>query len=310
MNTEFTLIKSSHFFAYQKFPLFYQSVNGDFVLYKPAGITLEDMRIRERLLPKKLYIQKKNKINAVQEIQKEYNSQLKQSIQQKDQANVRNIVHNVVRVTLEEPVSGSIEGMKETVGILVSEFTKDFNVVKSLLDLAAKDYTTVLHSVNVMALALGYARYVNYDQGQKRILGLAALLHDVGKVRIKTEVLQAPRQLTDEEFKEVQQHTVKGYNILDKCKFSNPEIKMTALQHHEKLDGTGYPLQTFKITEFAQIVSIIDCYEALTNDDRLYRKSMTPLNALEIIQSEIVDTGKFSKEIFKNFARLLLLFYN
>jgi len=310
MNTEFTLIKSSHFFAYQKFPLFYQSVNGDFVLYKPAGITLEDMRIRERLLPKKLYIQKRNKIKAVQEIQKEYNSQLKQSIQQKDQANVRNIVHNVVRVTLEEPVSGSIEGMKETVGILVSEFTKDFNVVKSLLDLAAKDYTTVLHSVNVMALALGYARYVNYDQGQKRILGLAALLHDVGKVRIKTEVLQAPRQLTNDEFREVQQHTIKGYNILDKCKFSNPEIKMTALQHHEKLDGTGYPLQTFKITEFAQIVSIIDCYEALTNDDRLYRKSMTPLNALEIIQSEIVDTGKFSKEIFKNFARLLLLFYN
>ena len=310
MITEFTLIKSSHFFAYQKFPLFYQSVNGDFVLYKPAGITLEDMRIRERLLPKKLYIQKRNKIKAVQEIQKEYNSQLKQSIQQKDRANVRNIVHNVVRVTLEEPVSGSIEGMKETVGILVSEFTKDFNVVKSLLDLAAKDYTTVLHSVNVMALALGYARYVNYDQGQKRILGLAALLHDVGKVRIKTEVLQAPRQLTNDEFREVQQHTVKGYNILDKCKFSNPEIKMTALQHHEKLDGTGYPLQTFKITEFAQIVSIIDCYEALTNDDRLYRKSMTPLNALEIIQSEIVDTGKFSKEIFKNFARLLLLFYN
>ena len=310
MITEFTLIKSSHFFAYEKFPLYYLSVNGDFVLYKPAGITLEDMRIRERLLPKKLYIQNKNKVKAVKEIQKEFNSQLKQSIQQKDQANVRNIVQNVVKVTLEEPVSGSIEGIDETVGILVSEFTKDFNVIKSLLDLTAKDYTMVLHSVNVMALALGYASYVNYDQGQKRILGLAALLHDVGKVRVKTEVLQAPRQLTDEEFKEVQQHTVKGYNILDKCKFSNPEIKMTALQHHEKLDGTGYPLQTFKITEFAQIVSIIDCYEALTNDDRLYRKSLAPLNALEIIQSEIVDTGKFSKEIFKNFARLLLLFYN
>ena len=111
MNTEFTLIKSSHFFAYQKFPLYYQSVNGDFVLYKPAGITLEDMRIRERLLPKKLYIQNKNKIKAVKEIQKEFNSQLKQSIQQKDQANVRNIVQNVVKVTLEEPVSGSIEGI-------------------------------------------------------------------------------------------------------------------------------------------------------------------------------------------------------
>ena len=85
---------------------------------------------------------------------------------------------------------------------------------------------------------------------------------------------------------------------------------MTALQHHEKLDGSGYPLHTTNIEEFAQIVSIIDCYEALTNDDRLYRKSMTPLNALEVIQAEIVDTGKFSKELFKNFAHLLLRFYN
>ena len=310
MNTEFTLIKNSLFSAYQKFPLYSQSVIGSFVLYKPAGSTLEEMRIRERLLPKKLYIQKKNKIKAVQEIQKEFNWQLKLSVQQKDQAKVRNIVQNIVKVTLEEPVSGSIEGIKETVGILVNDFTKDFNIIKSLLDLTSKDYTTVLHSVNVMALALGYAKYVNFDQGKKKILGLAALLHDVGKARIKTEVLQAPRQLTDEEFKEIQQHPIKGYNILDKCKFSNSEIKKTALQHHEKLDGTGYPLHTSRITEFAQIVSIIDCYEALTNDDRLYRKSLAPLNALEVIQSEIVDTGKFSKEIFKNFARLLLLFYN
>ena len=85
---------------------------------------------------------------------------------------------------------------------------------------------------------------------------------------------------------------------------------MTALQHHEKLDGSGYPLNSRNITEFAQIVSIIDCYEALTNDDRVYRESMTPLNALEVIRSEIVETGKFSKELFKNFSHLLLLFYN
>ena len=310
MNTEFTLIKSSHFFAYKKFPLYYQTVNKDFVLYKPAGMNMKDMRIREQLLPQKLFIQKKNKIEAVQEIQRAFNSQLKQSLQQNDLTNVRKIVQNIVKVTLEEPVSGSIEGIKETVSILVSEYTKDFNVIKSLLDLTAKDYTTVLHSVNVMALALGYASYVNYDRGKKKILGLAALLHDVGKVRIRTELLQSPRQLTDKEFTEIQQHTIKGYNILDKCKFSNIEIKMTALQHHEKLDGSGYPLHATNIREFAQIVSIIDCYEALTNDDRLYRKSMAPLNALEVIQAEIVDTGKFSKELFKNFAHLLLQFYN
>ncbi len=310
MNTDFSLIKNLNFFAYEKFPIYFQTVKGDFVLYKPAGINLKDMRIREQLLPRKLYIQKKNKIEAVQEIQKVFNSQLKQCIQQNDMAEVRIIVQKVVKVTLEEPVSGSIEGIKETVDILVSEYTKDYNVIKSLLDLTAKDYTTVLHSVNVMALALGYALYANYDRGMKRILGLAALLHDVGKGRIKAKLLQAPRQLTDDEYKEVQQHTIKGYNLLNNCKFSNNEIKMTALQHHEKLDGSGYPLRATDIAETAQIISIIDCYEALTNDDRLYRKAMTPLNALEVIQSEIVDAGKFSKELFKDFAHLLLLFYN
>ena len=310
MNTEFLLIKGSHFFAYKKFPIYYLAGNGDFILYKPAGIPLKEIRFRQGLLPKNLYIKKKNKIEAVQEIQKVFNEQLKQSIQQNNPAKIRSIVQNIVKVTLEEPVSGSIEGIKKTVNILVDEYTKDFDVIKSLLDLTTRDYTTVLHSVNVMALAMGYATYVNYDQSKKRILGLAALLHDVGKVRIKTEILQAPRQLTDEEFKEIQLHPVKGFNILDKCKFSNSAIKMTALQHHEKLDGSGYPLHTCDITEFAQIVSIIDCYEALTNDDRLYRKSIPPLNALEVIQSEIVDTGKFSKELFKNFAHLLLLFYN
>jgi putative nucleotidyltransferase with HDIG domain len=310
MNTEFLQIKGSHFFAYKRFPLYYQSGNGDFLLYKPAGVPLKKMRLREGLLPKNLYIKKKNKIEAVQEIQKVFNEQLKQSIQQNNLEKVRSVVQNIVKVTLEEPVSGSIEGIKKTVNILVHEYTKDFNVIKSLLDLTARDYTTVLHSVNVLALALGYATYVNFDQGKKSVLGLAALLHDVGKVRVKTELLQAPRQLTDDEFKEIQLHTIKGFNILDNCKFSNPEIKLTALQHHEKLDGSGYPLRTCNITELAQIVSIIDCYEALTNDDRLYRKSMTPLHALEVIQSEIVDTGKFSKEYFKNFAHLLLLFYN
>jgi len=310
MKTEFTLIKSSHFFAYRNFSLFYQADSGDFVLYKPAGITLKEMRIQEGLLPKKLYIQKKHKIEAIQEIQKVFNSQLKQNIQQNNLKNVRDIVQNVVKVTLEEPVSGSIQGIKETVGILVSEYTKDFNVIKSLLDLTAKDYTTVLHSVNVMALALGFASYLNYERGRKRILGLAALLHDVGKIRVNADLLKAARQLTDQEFKEIQQHTIKGYNILDHCKFSNNEIKMTALQHHEKLDGSGYPLHVKNIAEFAQIVSVIDCYEALTNDDRLYRKSIAPLNALEVMKSEIVDAGKFSKELFKDFANMLVLFYN
>ncbi len=310
MDTDFVLIKESNHDRYHKFPLYLQRCNGDFLLYKPAGVAVEDIRIHDGLLPKNLYIEKRNKIKAIQEIQQELNDQLKQSIHRKNPEIVRGIVHSIMRVTLEEPVSGSIQGLKQTIEVLVDEYSRDFKLIRTLLDLATTDYTTVLHSVNVMALALAYANYTNLEPTIKRNLCLAALLHDVGKVYINSKVLQAPRPLTEKEFREIQLHTIKGFKIIDRCKFSDPGIKLTALQHHEKLDGSGYPMNSVDIVEFAQIVSITDCYEALTNDHRLYREALVPLHALEKIQSEIVDAGKFSKTHFKNFARLLVLFYN
>jgi putative nucleotidyltransferase with HDIG domain len=309
MNTDFVLVKNSLLNLYRKIPFYYQVVNDDFALYKPAGITLSEMRIREQLHPKQLYIKRRNKIEAIQEVQNEFNKELKKCVQQKDLTKVRGIVQDIVKVTLEEPTSGSLEGISKTVNILVGEVTKNKDIIKLLLDITTRDYTTTRHSVNVMALALGYASYVNYDWYNKKILGLAALLHDVGKVRISGELLKAARKLTDEEFKEIQKHPIKGYQILNTCKFPNNEIKITALEHHEKLDGSGYPRRKTNISEFAQVVSIIDCYEALTNDERVYRKATNPLGALEIIKTDIVDAGKFSKEIFKNFAYSLLQVY-
>jgi HD-GYP domain-containing protein (c-di-GMP phosphodiesterase class II) len=92
---------------------------------------------------------------------------------------------------------------------------------------------------------------------------------------------------------------------LKRCKFSNPEVKLTALQHHEKLDGSGYPSGSTQITEFAQIISILDCFEALTNDERPYRDSMIPYNALDLIQKDVI-IGKLDKEIYAKFIYSLL----
>lgn len=309
MDTDFILVKSPLLHLYRKIPFYYQTTQNKYALYKPVGVTLSEMRIRERMHPKKLYIKRQNKIEAIQEVQHEFNKELKKCIDENDLTEVRKIVQNVVQVTLEEPASGSLEGLSKTVKILVGEVTKNRDLIKWLLDLTTRDYTTIHHSVNVMALALGYASYVNFDRYSKKLLGLSALLHDVGKVRIEVELLKADRKLTDEEFMEVQKHTIKGFHILNSCKFRNNEIKMVALEHHEKLDGSGYPEQKTNISEFAQVISIIDCYEALTNDERIYRQAVNPLSALEIIKTEIVDAGKFSKEIFKNFAYSLLKIY-
>ena len=310
MDTDFILVKSSNLNLYRKVPFYFENRHGHYALYKPIGVTLGEMRIRERMHPKKLYIKRKNKIEAIQEVQSEYNREIKKCLRENDFTKVRDIVQNIVQITLDEPITGSLEGVSTTVNILVGEVAKNRDIVKVLFDLTSKDYTTTRHSVNVMALALGFANHANFDKQKKKILGISALLHDVGKSRINTEILNSPHKLSDGEFHEIKKHTTKGFNILSACKFSNSEIRTTALEHHEKLDGSGYPNQKTDISEFAQIVGIIDCYEALTNDERVYRKAVDPLGALRTIQTEIVDTGKFSRNIFKDFAYSLLKLYS
>ena len=290
---------------YVNVPLYTQGKGHKFVLYKPSGKTLNDIRLAEGLHPKKLYIKQTDKIAGIQEVQKFFNQQLKENIQSNNSDKIRETVVSIVEETLTEPRSGSLEGVSDTVNILVDEYTQDKDVIRNLVDMSAKDYTTALHSVNLMALVLGYAAHVDCSPFEQKIMGLCALLHDVGKTRIDAKLLTAPRKLTNEEFIIMQRHVTAGFNILSSCKFESREIKLVALQHHEKLDGSGYPNKSRQITELSQIIGFIDCYEALTSDDRPYRNSLEPLKALMLIKKE-VEVGRFDKKIFEKFAYSLL----
>lgn len=290
---------------YKDVPLYYCTEDEKFVLYKSSGITLFELRIEEGLYPDKLYIRQEDKIRGIQEVQKVFNQQLKKDIGSGNPEKVKETLINIMEETLTEPKSGSLEGVSETMNIIVSEYAEHCDVMKNLLDVTSKDYTTAFHSINVMSLVLGYAFYVNYSLPQKKILGLSALLHDVGKTKTDTELLTMTEILTEEQFKEMQRHTIEGYNILSNCKFEDKEIKYTALNHHEKLDGSGYPYGKKKISETAQIIGLIDCYEALTNDDRPYRRATDPLSALTLIKKD-VEEGKFNRNIFENFAYSLV----
>lgn len=305
MEQVYILARTTQLNYYKDVPLYVQGKGQKFVLYKPSGMTLHDMRVAEGLHPKKLYIKQTDKIAGIQEVQKVFNQQLQESIQSNNPEKVRETVVSIMEETLTEPRSGSLEGVSDTVNILVNEYTQEHDVIKNLWDVSSKDYTTALHSINVMALVLSYAAYADYSLHQKKIMGLSALLHDVGKTKINTDLLTAPRKLTDEEFLEIQQHTTRGFNILSSCRFEGKEIKLTALQHHEKLDGSGYPNRLTQIPEVSQVIGFIDCYEALTNDDRPYRSAMDSFKALTLIKKD-VEAGKFNKNIFEKFTNSLL----
>jgi len=305
MEQEYIPARKSLLNFYKDVPLYYRTEDNKFVLYKSSGITLFDMRIDEGLYPEKLYINQNDKIKGIQEVQKVFNQELKKEIRSDNPEKVKETLVNIMEETFTEPKRGSLEGMSETVNIIVHEYTEHSDVMKNLLDVTSKDYTTALHSINVMSLVLGYAFYANFSLPQKKVLGLSALLHDVGKTKTNTELLTMTEKLTEEQFEEMRRHTIEGYNILSHCKFEDKEIKLTALHHHEKLDGSGYPYGKKKISETAQIVGLIDCYEALTNDDRSYRRATDPLNALTLIKKD-VEAGKFDRKIFENFAYSLV----
>ena len=190
MAQEYIQTRRTHLNFYQAVPLYCKNKSGKFVLYKPAGIKLSDMRIKRELHPHKLFLKPSDKIQGVREVQKAFNLKLKEDIKTNNPANVKNTIINIVEETFTEPRSGSLEGISATVNILVSDYAKESNIVKNLLFVSENDYTTVLHSVNVMALAIGYASHENYSLAEKKILALSALLHDVGKAQIDADIFK------------------------------------------------------------------------------------------------------------------------
>ena len=302
---DFIPARKSNFNFYQAAPLFYYSNNGSYVLYKPAGVRLADIRVDEKRHPEKLFIKQTDKLAGIQEVQAAFNEQLKVDIRTHNPGKVKETIIAIVEETYHEPRSGSLEGLSETVDILVSEISKESDIVKNLVLVSHNDYTTVLHSINVMALVIGYASYENNSLAEIKKLGLAALLHDVGKAKIASEILAAPRRLSDVEFTKMKSHTTLGYQILRGCRFASPDIELSALQHHEKIDGNGYPHGIIHISKAAQIIGLVDCYEALTNEERPYRQAMKPLEALKLIKDD-VEQGKFNRKIYEKFCYSLI----
>jgi len=290
---------------YRDVALYTKAGESKFVLYKPPGITLGEMRIQEGLHPDSLFIRPADKLKGLQEAQKAFNNQLEGYVKSGDPEKVKETLVTIVEETLMEPRSGGLEGVSDTVGILISDYSKEADIIRQLIDISLTDYSTVIHSINVMAFALGFALYHHFFRSDTKTLGLAALLHDVGKTKIPIDILTAPRELTDEEFMVMKTHTTIGYQILSQCKFKGEVVSVVARDHHERIDGSGYPNNEKDISPTAQIVGIIDCYEALTNDDRPYRNAMEGFHTFNQVLKEEVIKSKFSSDIYTQFVRSL-----
>ena len=188
---------------------------------------------------------------------------------------------------------------------IIDEIISKKNVMINLVDIKSMDNYTYQHSVNVAVLSLVLGVQLQLNQSELYTLCMGALLHDIGKVLIPKDIILKPGPLTKEEFTTIKEHTTKGYDFLKGCLDISAPSRIIALQHHEKVDGQGYPdnIKNKSINRFARIVAIADVYDALTSD-RPYSHSMCPNDAVEYIFSH-GDTH-FDYEMVKVFSKAIV----
>ncbi|MDV2684156.1 HD-GYP domain-containing protein [Alkalihalophilus lindianensis] len=169
------------------------------------------------------------------------------------------------------------------------------------------DHYIFTHSLNVTIYTLGLATKLGYSSKQLNEIGLGALLHDVGKIAVPIEVLNKPGRLNKEEFELIKTHPKAGFDLLRDV----PNIPLLAahcaFQHHERLDGNGYPrgLTDNLIHPYAKIIGIADVFDAVTSH-RVYRKPMLPHEGLELLYS---GAGiLFDKGLVETFRETIALY--
>lgn len=180
---------------------------------------------------------------------------------------------------------------------------KDISV--GLVDIKNMDNYTYQHSVNVATLSVVLGVGIALPKEKLINLCIGALLHDIGKVFVGKEIIQKPAGLTDEEFNIIKLHPQMGYDYIKNIPNIKTTCKMVVLQHHERMDGTGYPnsLVSEDINLLARIVSIADVYDALTSD-RPYKRAMCPNDAFEFILSKAGTMFDFN--LTKIFSRIMV----
>lgn len=190
---------------------------------------------------------------------------------------------------------------------LHSQIKNNNDLISLLSDVYTYDNYIFTHSFNVTLYSLAIGMELGLNQKELETLGLGAVFHDVGKMKIPTEVLFKPGKLSEEEFQQIKQHPQDGFDILRHVQTIPLIVAHCAFQHHERLNGSGYPrkIKGSDIHYFAKIIAVADVFDAVTSD-RVYRGAMLPHNGLEIL---FAGAGTlFDKEIVQAFRQAVAIY--
>ena len=189
----------------------------------------------------------------------------------------------------------SVQSMRQLSDTFISQLVNTPGIISYLLMLERKDDYTFHHSLNVSILSGVLGKWLGVTGKDLQDLILAGLMHDAGKTLVDISILNKPEKLSGKETEIMRYHPVFGYELLKDSQDVPETVRLGVLQHHERMDGSGYPLKLSggQIHYFGKIIAIVDIYDAMTSD-RVYKNKVDPFSVIETLASEMF--GKIDAE--------------
>lgn len=197
---------------------------------------------------------------------------------------------NNIKITMEQILESSkvpdVYALYDAVNEVISYSRNGLHIFDMLQCMRDYDDHTYVHSVNVAIISKVLGSWLKFTPKDLETLTICGLLHDIGKLTIPHEIISKPEKLTQDEYSTVQSHSIRGYNILRPLDI-NIHIKMAAMLHHERCDGSGYPmgLHSNQIDKFAKVIMIADVFDAMTSA-RVYRGPVCPFEVISTFEAE------------------------
>lgn len=209
---------------------------------------------------------------------------------------------------LESESLKKMASLVDNIYLFIEKHNNSINYIKNLI---ATNYQEYIHCINTSLYAISLLIHQHREQSDSqpprkyaiRQIGVGALLHDIGKSKIRQDILTKPGSLNPAEFEEIKKHPVHGVEM---CQYMELEqsVAQCVLFHHEKLDGSGYPTGTRNVPKHVQVVTVADMFDAITCD-RPYRKhKISTFDALKILSKE-VERGRLDRELVASFIRMI-----
>jgi len=202
----------------------------------------------------------------------------------------------------------ALDSMLLSVNMLLDQMRSAGDIFEILVQMREDSDSVYQHSLNVAMVSVTLGRWLRFSEKELHDLLISGLLHDIGKLLIPQNILLKPYKLNNKEFHIIKSHTLRGYQLIKKMQVDD-QIKQAVLLHHERCDGSGYPMGAVrdKISAFAKIVAIADVYDAMTSN-RTYRDSISPFDVIAQFEADGLQLFEieYIMTFLKNIANLYI----